>query len=172
MILGLTGPAGAGKDTVADRLCSTYGFRKLSFAGILKRMLAAGGMPEPSRDQKEDCIPGLPFTWRDAAQKLGTEWGRGLDPDLWVKLTMMGVPPRGNWVLSDVRFPNEATAVRKQGYLLHVTGRKIALVGATATHASEAGIRFEDGDQVINNSANMDLLYIEIATLIGELHAY
>ena len=172
MILGLTGPAGAGTVTVADRLCSTDGFKKLSFAGILKRMLVAGGMPEPSRELKEDLIPGLPFTWRDAAQKLGTEWGRGLDPDLWVKLTMSNIPAGGNWVLSDVRFPNEALAVRKSGYLVHISGRKVVLHGGTAAHVSEAGIRFEDGDQVINNAANMDSLLLEVATLVGELHAH
>lgn len=35
-IIALTGPAGCGKDTVADYLCATHGFVKLAFADALR----------------------------------------------------------------------------------------------------------------------------------------
>ncbi len=81
-LIGVTGPAGAGKDTVGHYLHTDYGFMAFAFASPLKQGLAAMGMPEPSsRELKEQAVPGFEFPWRQAAQTLGTEWGRGLDPD-------------------------------------------------------------------------------------------
>mgnify|MGYP003475731213 FL=1 len=112
MIIGITGVAGSGKDTAADYLVSKYGFTKVSFAAILKNMLSVAGLPEPSnRDDKEKIVEGFNFTWREAAQTLGTEWGRSLDENIWVKLTMASLEEGKNYVFSDVRFDNEAKAI-------------------------------------------------------------
>lgn len=40
MILGLSGDAGVGKDTLADELCASHGFVKIALADPLKRILA------------------------------------------------------------------------------------------------------------------------------------
>lgn len=169
-LVGITGKAGAGKDTIADYLVREQGFNKLSFADTLKRMLALAGMPEPTnRDDKEKLIPGFEFTWREAAQKLGTEWGRALDPDIWIKILELriqretaldaaypGVKP-SRFVLSDVRFDNEAEMIRRLGgQVLHVTGRA-AKLGASAGHASEAGVFFDGhhGDRELDNSGSI-----------------
>lgn len=40
-IIGLTGEAGSGKDTIADYLVSHHDFRKISFAEPLRRGLQA-----------------------------------------------------------------------------------------------------------------------------------
>lgn len=49
LILGLTGAAGAGKDTVADYLSERYGFVKLAFAGVLRQEVQkAFGLPDQS----------------------------------------------------------------------------------------------------------------------------
>jgi hypothetical protein len=164
ILVGITGKAGAGKDTIADYLVREHGFTKLSFAGPLKAMLAAAGMPEPAdRAVKELPVEGFDFTWREAAQKLGTEWGRGLDPDIWAKVveqqieTLAGEwrPSLSRFVLSDVRFENEAAMIRRLGgKVLHVTGRAVEL-GANAGHASEAGVAFAGGDIEINNSGDL-----------------
>ena len=74
MLVGIAGAAGSGKDTVGDWFVKRFDFQKLAIASTLKAGLAAMGLPEPaSRELKEVNIPGFDFSWRHAAQKLGTE---------------------------------------------------------------------------------------------------
>lgn len=174
IVVGITGKAGAGKDTVADYLVREHGFQKLSFATILKKMLDVAGMPEPAnRDDKEKVIPGFTFTWREAAQRLGTEWGRGLDPNIWVdiieKYISMTEEKRGQrprFVLADARFENEAVLIRRRGVLLHIYGREADL-GANAGHASEAGIAFAEGDERIDNSDTFEVTKGRVLEALG-----
>lgn len=168
ILVGITGRAGAGKDTIADYLVRERGFIKLSFAGPLKAMLAAAGMPEPAdRAAKEQPVPGFDFTWREAAQKLGTEWGRALDPEIWTKVVEQQIRHADSQclrvVLSDVRFENEAAMIRRRGgRVLHVTGRAADL-GANAGHASEAGVAVDmDRDLIVDNSGFLDATALQL----------
>jgi hypothetical protein len=172
ILAGVTGKAGAGKDTIADCLVREHGFTKLSFAGPLKAMLAAAGMPEPaSRADKEKPLPGFDFSWREAAQKLGTEWGRSLDSDIWVKLVeqqLVDLLDRDyRYVLSDVRFENEAAMIRRLGgTMLFVHGRAADL-GANAGHASEAGIEFYPSrDHLIDNSGGISFTMMQVRSAL------
>ena len=165
-LIGITGKAGSGKDTVADYLVSKHGYTKISFAAILKNMLRVAGLPEPTnRDDKEKVVEGFEFSWRDAAQKLGTEWGRSLDTNIWVKLTMQSLDPFKKYVISDVRFDNEAEAVRKSGCLIHLTGREIDM-GALSNHPSEAGVEWHPGDHVTSNSNSKVALYAKVESIL------
>lgn len=171
MIIGLTGPAGAGKDTVADYLVEHHNFRKLSWAAPLKAGLAAMGFPEPAdRADKERPIPGFDFSWREAAQKLGTEFGRGLDPDIWIKIVgrMLQEQSHINWVVSDCRFENESALIRiLGGQMWHIKGRAVDL-GANAGHASEAGLLFYPAvDELIDNRGDMARLFANVYRLLG-----
>lgn len=178
ILIGMTGKAGAGKDTLADYLVQNLGFTKISFAGPLKAMLAAAGMPEPAdRAAKELPVPGFTFTWREAAQKLGTEFGRALDADIWTKVVEQRIirdrelPQHvSRIVLSDVRFENEATMIRRLGgKVVHVIGRAAEL-GANAGHASEAGVYAQPDDRIIDNSGNLLTAKTQlVATLWGAL---
>jgi len=133
LVIGLTGRAGAGKDTAADHLCRHYGFVRCSFAAALKDM-AAQLLEEAGHDYaylhepglKEQPIPSLHgISARKLMQTMG-DWGRALHPDLWVTL-MAGrlgmhppqlAPVHDRIVITDVRFPTEAAWVRDQGGLL------------------------------------------------------
>jgi hypothetical protein len=163
ILAGVTGKAGAGKDTIADYLVREHQFLKLSMAGPLKAALAVMGMPEPAdRAAKELPLPGFDFTWREAAQRLGTEWGRGLDPDIWVKIMsqkLQHFADNARIVFSDIRFENEAAMIRQLGgKVLHVTGRAADL-GTNAGHASEAGISVFEQDEIINNSRTLETTF-------------
>lgn len=182
-LVGITGRAGAGKDTIADYLVSQHGFTKLSFAAVLKTMMHAAGFPEPAnREDKEKPIDGFSFTWREAAQKLGTEWGRALDQDLWVKVMerhlqnaanlYAATPNHARFVFSDVRFENEAAMIRRLGgKMLFVHGRAADL-GANAAHASEAGIELHPNvDLTIDNSGDLNWTRV-LVNLALDLRSY
>ncbi len=169
-IVGITGAAGAGKDTVADFLVERFGYTKMSMAGPLKAGLAAMGLAEPlNRDDKEKLIPGFDFTWREAAQRLGTEWGRGLDSEIWVKMVAMRLRrATDRVVISDIRFENESAMIRATGgKMLFLHGRYAALNGAEA-HASEAGVEFfPTRDGMIDNSGKFDDTMVQVISYLG-----
>ena len=169
MIIGISGLAGCGKSTVAKYLVEQYAFTEISFAAILKDMLSVAGFPEPAdRDDKEKIIDGFNFSWRHAAQCLGSEYGRVcLDKDIWIKLTMRKLKEGKNYVFSDVRFDNEAEAIiNKGGFNIKLVGRKVDL-GSSASHASEAGISSSLITQVIDNNGTIGDLKFKVNAAIS-----
>lgn len=172
-LVTLTGKAGSGKDTAADYLVRHFGFTKLSWAGPLKAALASMGFPEPAnREDKEKLVQGFDFTWRRAAQTLGTEWGRALDADIWTKIIMAQIaaaPAGSRFVISDSRFENEAAQVRSAGgMVLHVQGRAVDL-GAAAAHVSEEPVRILDDDWLLVNNAGVEYLHSQLEALMKAL---
>ncbi len=165
-VIGICGPAGVGKDTAANYLCERHGFRRISFATPIYDMLAAMGFPAPAtREEKEAVHPAWGFSWRHAAQTLGTEWGRSLDRDIWLRLLVRRIKEDAwdKFVISDVRFENEAHTIRDNGgTLLHMSGRAADL-GERASHASEVPVVFSpDHDFPIDNSYGVDILYAQL----------
>lgn len=160
MIIGIAGKAGSGKNTVADYLTDNYGFKQVSFAETLKNMLSSAGFPEPkNREDKESIIKGFDFSWRYMAQTLGTEWGRScLGEDIWVKMAMKRLTYDLDYVFSDVRFENEALAIRKNGLILHLVGREVDL-GDNSRHVSENKLSVEDVDYEISNIGTKESLF-------------
>ena len=64
LVLGLAGPAGAGKDTVADYLVRTFGFVKFAFSDALyAEVQAAYGLPDQTllRDRETKEVPSQQF---------------------------------------------------------------------------------------------------------------
>lgn len=161
MLIGLCGPAGAGKNTVADVL----GWRQTAFASPLYRMVAAmtGLSVQRLQDRslKERPIEWLGKSPRQLLQTLGTEWGRGLvADDVWIKATMHEIEPwlaaGENVCITDVRFDNEAVAIRQAGGRVIRVARAGCLSGDTASHVSEAGISPLLVDAEIDNSGGLD----------------
>jgi len=139
MIIGLCGLIGSGKGTVADCLVEHHGFQKLSFADSLKDGVAAmfdwprymlEGDTEQSRQWREQADAfwtaemGYEVTPRLVLQKVGTECMRqGLFDDIWVSRTKQKLQSdtHANFVLPDVRFPNEIDMIHQQGgVVVHV----------------------------------------------------
>lgn len=170
IFLGLTGPAGVGKDTVASLLAG-YGYTPYAFATPMKEMLHVAGLVEPStREAKEANLPGLSYSYRHAAQQLGTEWARNLDTDFWVKVAARRVGGMARVVFSDVRFENEAAWIRSSGgKIVHIIGRQTTVQGAAALHASETGIRKVDSDLVLENDSTVETLHDRVFQILKRL---
>lgn len=122
-----------------------------------------------------------PITWRDFLQKLGTEAVRNnVHRDAWVLATMAGYKPHvvlrdthyagesihagmlaerrdvwPNWIITDVRFENEARAVRNAGGILVRMHRHKE---PSSTHSSETSLDNYPFDVVVNNTGTEEEL--------------
>lgn len=158
-LIGIAGPARAGKDTLASYMLDNLGgvWSRSSFADPIKSMLKAIGV-DCSDDKKAEVSDDYGVTPRHMMQTLGTEWGRNLiDGDIWVK-AFARLNAGKCVIVPDVRFENEADLVREHGVLIHLVGRG----GIEGNHVSENAIAFKPGDIVIDNSRDLDWLHDQV----------
>lgn len=173
-IIGLAGKARSGKDTVADYLASHYGYQPIAFADPIRAGLKAMFNLEDrwiDRD-KEDAIKWIGASYRQLAQTLGTEWGRQqIHPDLWV-LTLAKrlwyASEDDKFIVTDVRFPNEAVWVRSVGQLMHLDRMDAPDV---RQHVSEPGIEPRMGEWIVYNNGSLDDLYHQLDCLMRDVEA-
>ena len=182
LIVGIAGRKRSGKNSVAA--LAARGFLRLAFADHLKWLIMQTW--DMSFDQvfsdelKEQVDPRWGFSPRQALQQVGTEVGRKLHSDTWVRKTLDTIRrgSRGEevilpnfemgyfehitfdesyaqrWVIPDVRFPNEADAIRNQGgVIVKVTRPSLE---STDTHDSETSVDLVEGDYYIVNDGSLD----------------
>ena len=175
MIIGLTGKKGCGKPSVAAIFADKYGYQHISFAKPIKDMLSAIGFTDRQLNdplEKEKIMPEYGKTPRECMQLLGTEFGRCMIKDsIWVTALEKQLISDENYVIDDVRFPNEAA-------MIHANGGKVVRVLRASqelsddAHVSEAGLDDEQIDMEINNVSNYvtDLEYAVTNTLENILY--
>ena len=176
-LIGLYSPAPqSGKSTTAKYLALHHGYKVVPFAGLLKEMmrpmLTAFGYSSnaiaalESGDKSEKIIGDV--TLRKMYQTLGTEWGRALHSEIWVRAwehrvaTLMASNQRV--VVDDMRFPNEFHAVTRIGGEVWKITRKAASVGAA--HASEGALNSSVWDREIPNDEGIEDLFIRLCTIM------
>ena len=178
ILIGLTGHAGSGKDTVRN-IMETEGFVGLAFAdgirGMLRALLTSADFDDAyidDRPLKESIIPDLGFSYRHLAQSLGTEWARNLHPDFWLRIAaryLAGQTDAGetHFVISDVRFTNEADWVKRQGgqiWRIHREG-----LASVRPHVSESGVDSIKPHRTIHNNGSTADLAEAVALAIESL---
>lgn len=167
-LIGLTGLARSGKDTFARFLVEKHGFKQMAFADPVKLTAAplfGFSYEYVFSDQfKFEVQQPWGLTGREILQKLGTEAIRGtFGDDFWIRrlidaylVTYSGVE---SVVVTDVRFENEAEAIREQGgVVVHIKRQAAGLKGAEATHSSERGAKFGERDLVVENDGTLEEL--------------
>ena len=183
LLIGLTGLAGSGKDTVRAIL-EEHEFLGFAFAdpirSMLRELLASADI-DPAcmddRDLKELPIyqlssDGKPVSYRMLAQTLGTEWGRSIQPDFWlriaqshidgIRVSTFGQLP--DFVISDVRFENEANWIRAQGGVIWRIVRPG--VEPVRSHASESGMEAIHCHRMIPNIGSIQDLRDTVTTAL------
>ena len=131
MIIGVCGLIGGGKGTVGDILVEHHGFKKISFADKLKDAVALmfdwdrdllEGISDESRkwrENKDDFWSketGREITPRLVLQEFGTDCMRkGFFDGIWVSMAKNEIikNPSNNYVIPDVRFPNEGKMIKE-----------------------------------------------------------
>ena len=173
-IIGLSGRAGSGKTTVAGMIPAAVVIQLADpLYAALSTML---GVPESmlrSPAYKERPFLGLGKSPRQMMQTLGTEWGRELiDRHIWIRLlekrieTLRAQGVR-TIVVADVRFENEADAIRRMdGQVWRVRRDEPATASA---HSSECGVGLEDEEPEIVNTGTLDDLRERVLEALGVL---
>jgi hypothetical protein len=180
MIIGLSGRAGSGKDTVADRLVTMHGFKAISIAKPLKD--AASILFDINRDAmddrelKETIDPRYGVSPRTILQNMGTEYIRNqFGGDFLIKRALSDAKKftddHQNVVITDVRFGNEAQGIMDTGHpdthiwSINADKRIIGgscLTGDSAKHVSEKPLDTMIPLTEIDNNGTLHDLYRKI----------
>lgn len=164
-VVGITGAARSGKDTIADYLCAEWDFGRIAFADPIKDMLCAMlGKDKAWLERNKDVhLDGL-GTPRRMLQTLGTEWGRELINDnIWINLARQKVFDIRNdrsfsgVIFTDCRFNNEARAIQDlDGEIWRVVRESAPQVDV---HVSEGGIDTQYIERNLINNSDLWALY-------------
>lgn len=194
-VIGLTGYARSGKNTVATLIAKmSPGLRvkEIAFADAIKVSAArALGVPFngdqvgtsavrewADRFKAEHVIEVTEsgetihrITGREFLQRYGTEAHRELfDDDFWVNVVDLDPPDVDLLLVTDVRFPNEARHIREAGGEVWKVMRADAM--PANDHDSERPLPDELVDRTVNNEGTLDDLEVEVEKVVWYAHRY
>jgi len=172
MIIGVTGRKGAGKNLACEGLA---GWAIMSFAWPLKQVcgvvfeLTDEEMNDPAL--KEKPIDRWPFeSPRKLLQKVGTDMFRQHYPEVWVQSLKSRITQchGKNIAITDVRFGNEAKALREIGaYIVKVI--RPSNGDSNDAHPSEIEMDAIEPDASIFNDGSKELLQTRMRLAVLEL---
>lgn len=176
-LIGLIGRKRVGKDTVAARLVGRHGFVRYAFADRVRDAALAldpiviPGDPEWTSVRLFELV--VREGWeaakdRHEVRRVLQNFGTGireLDPDFWVRPVMAAITedPRPA-VVTDVRFPNEAQAIRDAGGALVRIGRPG--LDESDSHVSEVALAYHPVDLALINDGTVEQLADKVDRLL------
>ena len=158
-------------DTVANAISVSDNFKEWSSPWIIKKMAGKlkiiasvlSGVPihkfEDQEFKKQKMDPewgGL--TYREFLQKIGTDSLRdNVHEEIWVNSLYVDQNDASQWIVTDIRFPNEAESIKKRdGILIRVNTTRKCVV---SDHPSETSLDdYKKFDYVIDNSGTISQL--------------
>lgn len=175
MIIAICGHKFSGKSTVARLLHNATGYEVVSFADKLKDVccVLSGCTREDLEDydfKENKLVPDylLPYcgdakkpTFRAFLQYFGSEVMRGVNDNIWIDCTLGNGAE--NVIVSDVRFPNEAKAIKERGGIIIKVVRDTQVVDS---HCSESSIEDIDADYTLWNDTTLENLALNVDSLV------
>jgi len=180
MIIGLTGYAQSGKDTVANILVEKYGFIRVAFADRIRDFLfeanpmfdSVAGEPRFVREYV------IHYGWEDAKknpqirrllQNIGVAARNVFGEEFWVDQAMRQLDTTNDYVITDVRFKNEADALKNMGEWVEGSTTqlwRIKRLGVEAVndHISENELDDYKVDQIFTNNGTIEDLELMVKT--------
>ena len=159
MIIGLTGKKQHGKDTVARILLESDAVPCpcliIAFADALRDIGSILGYSQLQMKVNKDVIhPLWNRSWRQTAQFIGTDLFRlQFDGDVWVKIIQDRMSKNVSYIITDVRYDNEAKMIKAMG------GEIIKVVRSgmpdSDNHLSEQGINMHLVNGIIYNDGDL-----------------
>ena len=180
MIIGISGKAGSGKDTAAKMLEVLYANPDISyedfvnkryknfadilivhFADALKEtaqvLFRLGEWETNTQEGKKTTINWIGKTVRELLQGIGQGLRDAIDFDLWVKILFANTKGWSNYIIADVRYPNEIKAIKERNGILLRIDRKGAGAG---NHSSETALDdYKEWDVHIENNGSIEDLF-------------
>ena len=175
LLIGISGRAKAGKDSFASALVQRR-FQRIAFADALK-IATAVIANEPTHlyfDEvaKELHTDALGMTRRKALQAVGKAVRDSLGEQVWVNRTLADWASRGkpDTVITDVRYPNEALAIRQRGgTVIRINREGAGLAGELAQHESEQRLSDDLVDIEVFNDGTLGDLHAEARKIVAIL---
>ncbi len=186
MNVGIIGRARSGKDTAGAWFVAQRGYQRVAFADELK---AAALRVDPiiytdhpsGVERLSEMLTGShALTWDEAKdmfpevrrflQHLGASI-RAIDPDFWLRAALAKADEANeagkSAVITDVRYPNEAAALRARGWhLIHVARPGIPHLD----HESEGALTAADADFTIVNDSDVPAYLRAVEQVYGRIY--
>ena len=124
----------------------------------------------------------ISVTPRLLLQTIGTDIVRAINPDIWINALFVNYPSdelikqlnsktdgsygvrQPNWIITDVRFPNEVKAIKKKDGIIIRINRETNYV---SNHSSEIALDdYEDFDYTIDNNNCIDCLIEKVKEIL------
>lgn len=174
MIIGLTGYAQSGKDTVAQILVEHHGFERIAFADKIREFCYAMN-PVVGHVANEETILRHVVDrdgWDEAKklggirrmlQNVGIAAREVFGEKFWIEQALNGINPTENIVITDVRFINEAKAIKEyEGSQIWKVKRPG--IGPVNAHISESEMDGYKVDQIFYNGGTIEDLKVLVQT--------
>jgi len=183
IIIGLGGPKHHGKSLAADIIeeISGLNFVRMSFAKPLKQMMVDVHAEFPELFQMAD--EDVASIWssnktsraREVAQGLGTNIGRRIDEDIWVKVFIRQWEKAGrpNCIIDDVRFPNELHCFENTDgvdfFSIRILRNKLMHEIGKDMHPSETAVKDEDFLYIIKSDEGKEEMLKHISKVYDDI---
>ena len=180
MIIGLSGYAQSGKDTVAGLLIGLHKYDNRAFADTMRNALYTLNplvyVDQYGGETLKEVVDLMGWEWakkntdtRRLLQVFGTEIGRKMfGESFWVEQAVKDIAPENKIVFTDVRFPNEAQVIKDLGgQIWRIIRPGYAPVN---DHPSESAMDYWSPDKVIMNNTGLEGLKAQVNSNMKEIN--